>query len=428
MIKIYKFPKRTQWREYFSRPVFNENSTSEKINEVFNVVEKYGDEGVKKIALEFDEYKSDSLKVPLESIRNSSELVDLNVQNAIKLAQGNIQKFHESQISKTQIVETQKGVKCWRETRPINNVGLYIPGGLAPLFSTLLMLAIPAKIAGVKNIFVSTPPNKQGGVDPEILYVAKLLGINEIFSVGGIQAIAAYALGTETIPSVDKIFGPGNQFVTSAKAYAQKKGVAIDMLAGPSELFVVADNTANPQFVAADLVSQAEHGTDSQVILASNSETLLRKVNDICVDLIKTLPREKIAKKSLSKSRLVLMSSIENCIELSNFYAPEHLIIACNKARTLRSKISNAGSVFLGNFSCESAGDYASGTNHALPTGGTAVAQSGVSVESFQKKISFQTVSKEGLENIGPSIKAMANAEGLQAHALAVDVRLENKS
>ena len=360
MIKIYRFPQRTQWREYFSRPVFNENSTSEKINEVFNAVEKYGDEGVKKIALEFDEYKSDSLKVPLESIRNSSELVDSNVQNAIKLAQGNIQKFHESQISKTQIsktqiVETQKGVKCWRETRPINNVGLYIPGGSAPLFSTLLMLAIPAKIAGVKNIFVSTPPNKQGGVDPEILYVAKLLGINEIFSVGGIQAIAAYALGTETIPSVDKIFGPGNQFVTSAKAYAQKKGVAIDMLAGPSELFVVADNTANPQFVAADLLSQAEHGTDSQVILASNSETLLRKVNDICVDLIKTLPREKIAKKSLSKSRLVLMSSIEDCIELSNFYAPEHLIIACNNARTLRSKISNAGSVFLGNFSCESA-------------------------------------------------------------------------
>lgn len=428
MIKIYKFPKRTQWREYFSRPILNETSMNEKINEVFNLVEMYRDEGLKKIALEFDEYKSQSFKIPLESILNCSALVDIDVQNAINLAQSNIQKFHESQISKTQIVETQKGVQCWRETRPINNVGLYIPGGSAPLFSTLLMLAIPAKIAGVKNIYVATPPNKQGSVDPEILYVAKLLGINEIFTVGGIQAIAAFALGTETIPKVDKIFGPGNQFVTSAKAHAQKIGVAIDMLAGPSELFVVADNTANAEFVAADLLSQAEHGTDSQVILASDSETLLQKVNAICMDLIKTLPRKKIAKKSLSRSRFVLMSSIEDCIELSNFYAPEHLILACSNERSLSNQISNAGSVFLGNFSCESAGDYCSGTNHALPTGGTAVAASGVSVESFQKKISFQTVSKQGLEILGPAIKTMANAEGLQGHALAVDVRLESNS
>lgn len=428
MIKIYKFPKRTQWREYFSRPILNETSMNEKINEVFNLVEMYRDEGLKKIALEFDEYKSQSFKIPLESILNCSALVDIDVQNAINLAQSNIQKFHESQISKTQIVETQRGVQCWRETRPINNVGLYIPGGSAPLFSTLLMLAIPAKIAGVKNIYVATPPNKQGSVDPEILYVAKLLGINEIFTVGGIQAIAAFALGTETIPKVDKIFGPGNQFVTSAKAHAQKIGVAIDMLAGPSELFVVADNTANAEFVAADLLSQAEHGTDSQVILASDSETLLQKVNAICMDLIKTLPRKKIAKKSLSRSRFVLMSSIEDCIELSNFYAPEHLILACSNERSLSNQISNAGSVFLGNFSCESAGDYCSGTNHALPTGGTAVAASGISVESFQKKISFQTVSKQGLEILGPAIKTMANAEGLQGHALAVDVRLESNS
>lgn len=428
MIKIYKFPKRTQWREYFSRPILNETSMSEKINEVFNLVEMYRDEGLKKIALEFDEYKSQSFKIPLESILNCSALVDIDVQNAINLAQSNIQKFHESQISKTQIVETQRGVQCWRETRPINNVGLYIPGGSAPLFSTLLMLAIPAKIAGVKNIYVATPPNKQGSVDPEILYVAKLLGINEIFTVGGIQAIAAFALGTETIPKVDKIFGPGNQFVTSAKAHAQKIGVAIDMLAGPSELFVVADNTANAEFVAADLLSQAEHGTDSQVILASDSETLLQKVNAICMDLIKTLPRKKIAKKSLSRSRFVLMSSIEDCIELSNFYAPEHLILACSNERSLSNQILNAGSVFLGNFSCESAGDYCSGTNHALPTGGTAVAASGISVESFQKKISFQTISKQGLEILGPAIKTMANAEGLQGHALAVDVRLESNS
>lgn len=428
MIKIYKFPKRTQWREYFSRPILNETSMNEKINEVFNLVEMYRDEGLKKIALEFDEYKSQSFKIPLESILNCSALVDIDVQNAINLAQSNIQKFHESQISKTQIVETQRGVQCWRETRPINNVGLYIPGGSAPLFSTLLMLAIPAKIAGVKNIYVATPPNKQGSVDPEILYVAKLLGINEIFIVGGIQAIAAFALGTETIPKVDKIFGPGNQFVTSAKAHAQKIGVAIDMLAGPSELFVVADNTANAEFVAADLLSQAEHGTDSQVILASDSETLLQKVNAICMDLIKTLPRKKIAKKSLSRSRFVLMSSIEDCIELSNFYAPEHLILACSNERSLSNQILNAGSVFLGNFSCESAGDYCSGTNHALPTGGTAVAASGISVESFQKKISFQTVSKQGLEILGPAIKTMANAEGLQGHALAVDVRLESNS
>lgn len=428
MIKIYKFPKRTQWREYFSRPILNETSMNEKINEVFNLVEMYRDEGLKKIALEFDEYKSQSFKIPLESILNCSALVDIDVQNAINLAQSNIQKFHESQISKTQIVETQRGVQCWRETRPINNVGLYIPGGSAPLFSTLLMLAIPAKIAGVKNIYVATPPNKQGSVDPEILYVAKLLGINEIFTVGGIQAIAAFALGTETIPKVDKIFGPGNQFVTSAKAHAQKIGVAIDMLAGPSELFVVADNTANAEFVAADLLSQAEHGTDSQVILASDSETLLQKVNAICMDLIKTLPRKKIAKKSLSRSRFVLMSSIEDCIELSNFYAPEHLILACSNERSLSNQILNAGSVFLGNFSCESAGDYCSGTNHALPTGGTAVAASGISVESFQKKISFQTVSKQGLEILGPAIKTMANAEGLQGHALAVDVRLESNS
>ena len=407
----------------------DDTKTQQIVRDILHDIENGGDEKALEYASKFDKYEGEVI-LSKGAIEAAAELVPEKMKQDIEFAHSNVERFARAQKSTVANFETEvvPGLIAGQKAIPVNAAGCYIPGGRYSHIASAIMTVTTAKVAGCENIIACSPPRPVVGVAPAIIYAAHICGADKILAMGGVQGIAAMTFGLFGLPKANILVGPGNQFVTSAKAYAQKKGVAIDMLAGPSELFVVADNTANPQFIAADLISQAEHGADSQVILASDSETLLRKVNDICIDLIKSLPREKIAKKSLSKSRLVLMSSIENCIELSNFYAPEHLIIACNNARTLRSKISNAGSVFLGNFSCESAGDYASGTNHALPTGGTAVAQSGVSVESFQKKISFQTVSKEGLENLGPSIKAMANAEGLQGHALAVDIRLENKS
>lgn len=345
---------------------------------------------------------------------------------AIQLAKDNISKFHEAQKQPVQKIETTKGVICWRENRAIETVGIYIPGGSAPLFSTVLMLGVPAILAGCKEIILCTPPNSEGKINPAILYTASLLGITKIYCVGGIQAIAAMTFGTEIIAPVNKIFGPGNQYVTAAKQMAQNFGIAIDMPAGPSEVLVIAAESCNPIFVAADLLSQAEHGADSQVILLSNNEKV---IDDTLVEISKqleVLPRKGIAAKAIENSKAILLNNIDECIELSNLYAPEHLIIAVENATNIVSQITNAGSIFLGNYSCESIGDYASGTNHTLPTNGYARNYSGVSLDSFVKKITIQDVSEEGIQNIGPSVELMAEAEGLWAHKNAVTVRLEN--
>ena len=347
-----------------------------------------------------------------------------DLKNAIALAKSNIEKFHRSQIYTERKVETTEGVQCWRKSVAIDKVGLYIPGGSAPLFSTILMLAIPAKLVGCKEIIVCTPANTHGEINPAILYTCQLLGLKNVFKLGGSQAIAAMACGTETVPSVYKIFGPGNQFVTKAKELVQQMGVAIDIPAGPSELLVIADQTCNPSFVAADLLSQAEHGADSQVILLSDDRDVISQVNQQLAIQLQELPRKELAVKALENSRAISFNTFADCIEFSNQYAPEHLIIASESALDSVENITNAGSVFLGNYSCESAGDYASGTNHTLPTNSFARNYSGVSIDSFVKKITFQNINKNGIENIGPAIEIMAEAEELYAHKNAVTLRL----
>jgi histidinol dehydrogenase len=358
----------------------------------------------------------------------SSDLIHVpqELKNAIKVSKKNIGSFHSAQLLSEPVVETIKGVRCWRKSVAIEKVGLYVPGGSAPLFSTLLMLGVPAKLAGCKEIIVCTPPGKDGRVSPVILYTARLIGITEIFKVGGAQAIAAMAYGTESIPKVYKIFGPGNQYVTKAKELVQQDGVAIDMPAGPSEVLVIADYQANPEFIAADLLSQAEHGPDSQVIMLSNDQGLLERVKFEVDKQIKFLPRKNIALKALENSKLILLATIDDCIEFSNLYAPEHLIINTSDANSIAQNIRNAGSVFLGNFSCESAGDYASGTNHTLPTNGFAKNYSGISTESFLKKITYQEISAEGIKKLGPTIELMAEAELLAGHKNAVSIRLKS--
>jgi histidinol dehydrogenase len=356
----------------------------------------------------------------------ASQEVSIELKAAIQLAKQNIEKFHSSQIEESKVIETTRGVNCWRESRGIEKIGIYIPGGTAPLFSTVLMLGIPAKLAGCKEIILCTPPNKRGEIDPVILYAANLVGITSVYSVGGIQAIAAMTYGTESIPKVDKIFGPGNQYVTAAKQLAQNIGVAIDMPAGPSEVLIIADKTCNPSFVAADLLSQAEHGADSQVILLSDSEQVVDETLLELVQQLNLLPRKSITKKALKNSKVIVLKNIKECIEFSNEYAPEHLILAIDKAKKEIPNIINAGSVFIGNYSCESAGDYASGTNHTLPTNGYARNYSGVSLDSFVKKITFQKLTKEGIKNIGPAIELMAEAEQLLAHKNAVTLRLKS--
>ncbi|POR21998.1 histidinol dehydrogenase, partial [Flavobacterium columnare] len=357
-----------------------------------------------------------------KSIENISE----ELKEAIQIAKSNIEKFHTAQIEKKQVIETTIGVKCWRENRPIEKIGIYIPGGSAPLFSTVLMLGIPAKLAGCKEIILCTPPDKNGIINPAILFAARLVGVTRIFTVGGIQAIGAMTFGTRSIPKVDKIFGPGNQYVTAAKQVAMNFGVAIDMPAGPSELLIIADNSSYPHFVAADLLSQAEHGPDSQVILLSDNLEIIKQILEQVRVQIQILPRNTIAQKALQNSKAIVLKDIWECLELSNLYAPEHLILAVQTYNQYLSDICNAGSVFLGNYSCESAGDYASGTNHTLPTNGYARNYSGVSVDSFIKKITFQELSKEGIQNIGPIIEVMAEEEQLFAHKNAVTIRLKN--
>ncbi len=420
-MKAYKYPAQEDWKALCERPTFDLSQLEGKVLGILNEVKKNGDSALLEMGEKFDGVKLDAISVDL---KNQSFDIDQELAAAIKIAKGNIEKFHLSQKEAIQKIETMEGVSCWRKSVAIQNVGLYIPGGSAPLFSTLLMLAIPAKIAGCKKVVVCTPPTKAGSLNEVIGWTCQLLGIEKIFLTGGAQAVAAMTFGTDSIPKVDKIFGPGNQYVTAGKQLAQNFGVAIDMPAGPSEVLVIADDSANPSFVAADLLSQAEHGPDSQVVLVSNSAKLISNVEQEIRLQIEALPRKEVAAQALNNSKSILLDNLEQAVAFSNEYAPEHLIIATENSEGLGEQITIAGSVFLGNWSCESAGDYASGTNHTLPTNGYARNYSGVSLDSFVKKITFQKLSTAGIKNLGPAIEKMAAAEQLQAHKNAVTLRL----
>jgi histidinol dehydrogenase len=420
MMQQFDHPERAKWEALCQRPAMESEKMLSAVQSVMDNVRLRGDRALIDLTARFDGVQLESLLYPVPE--NSA--IDNELADAIKLAWGNIHRFHSAQAEISTPKETTPGVVCWRKSLPIERVGLYVPGGSAPLFSTLLMLGIPAIIAGCKQIVVCTPPTKSGGVDVTILYVANLLGLKHIYTVGGAQAIAAMTFGTETIPKVDKIFGPGNQYVTLAKQLAQQQGVAIDMPAGPSEVLVIADATCNPAFVAADLLSQAEHGADSQVILLSDNENVLAEVKAQLEVQLRALPRKATAVKALENSRSILLRDITEAMDFSNHYAPEHLILATDRADELAALVTQAGSVFIGHYSCESAGDYASGTNHTLPTNGYARAYSGVSLDSFVKKVTFQKLTADGLRNIGPAIERMAAAEQLDAHRNAVTIRL----
>jgi len=427
-MKTFIYPDKNTWAFLSTRPNQNQENLENKVTEIFKEIQQKGDAALLKYTLLFDHVNLTTFAVNQNEIENSCSVVSENLKDAIGLAKANIEKFHRSQRQIKEPVETSKGVVCWREDRPIETIGVYIPGGTAPLFSTVLMLGIPARIAGCKEIVLCTPPNKNGEIDPVILYTAQLIGITSIHKIGGIQAIGALTLGTESIQKVDKIFGPGNQYVTAAKQMAQKLGTAIDLPAGPSELLIIVDEFSVPEFIAADLLSQAEHGDDSQVVLVSDTEAVIKAVQIALENQVKNLPRKQIALAALKNSKLILLKDLDTCIEFSNFYAPEHLILAIENSDRLIAKISNAGSVFLGKYSCESAGDYASGTNHTLPTNGYAKSYSGVSLDSFVKKITFQEITKEGLQVIGPAIELMAEAEKLIGHKNAVSIRLKTMS
>lgn len=416
----------TDWNELAKRPTLDFSELELKVQEIISKVVKGGDKALIELTYKFDDVNLVSLKVSAQEFENAKLKVDEELKQAIHLAKKNIELFHEKQFLTESKVETAKGVTCWRKSAPIQNVGFYIPGGSAPLFSTLLMLGVPALIAGCKSITVCTPADKEGNIHPAILFAADLLGIKNIYKIGGAQAITAMAFGTESIPKADKLFGPGNQYVTCAKQLLANKQVAIDMPAGPSELAVIADESCIPSYVAADLLSQAEHGPDSQVVLISNCKDVIQNVKKELDGQLNLLPRKQIAERALTNSKLILVQNLQQAIDFSNFYAPEHLIIAAENAEALAEQVLNAGSVFIGNFSCESAGDYASGTNHTLPTNGFAKAYSGVSVDSFVKKITFQNVSPSGLLSIGNAIEIMAQAEGLDAHKNAVTIRLKD--
>ncbi|PKA84024.1 histidinol dehydrogenase [Ulvibacter sp. MAR_2010_11] len=425
-MKLFNQPPKQEWDALCRRPVHAQESMDETISEVLKNVKRYGDVALQTYSKKFDGLDVSNFSVKTTEFLQAEKAISSQLKDAINLAKRNIEKFHTAQKEAVTVVETTSGVACWRKSAAIEKVGLYIPGGTAPLFSTILMLGIPANLAGCREIVLCTPPNKAGEIDPAILYTAQLVGITKVFKVGGAQAIAAMAYGTKQIPQVYKIFGPGNQYVTKAKELVQQGGIPIDMPAGPSELLIIADRSCVPEFVASDLLSQAEHGADSQVLLLCESKQVIEKVmNEVKQQLLK-LPRKAIAEKALANSMAICFNSLEECIDFSNSYAPEHLIIATENATSLAESIINAGSVFLGNYSCESAGDYASGTNHTLPTNGFARNYSGVSLESFVKKITFQKLSAEGLANIGPSIELMAEAEGLYAHKNAVTIRLKS--
>ncbi|HUQ65181.1 MAG TPA: histidinol dehydrogenase [Flavitalea sp.] len=424
-MNIYRYPSKDSWQQLLKRPALDFSNVEEKVNAVLLQVKKDGDKALRKFTAEFDKAVVDNLEVTEQEKIFALNQVNTELFEAIKLAAENITAFHRKQLQATDKMEIMPGVSCWRKNVGIEKVGLYVPGGTAPLFSTVLMLTIPAVLAGCKEIIICTPPSAEGKVHPAILAAAGYVGINKIFKVGGVQAIAAMTFGTNTIPKVNKIFGPGNQYVTAAKQIVQKYGVAIDMPAGPSEVAVFADKTADPSFVAADLLSQAEHGGDSHVLLVTDYEPLIALVNDELQSQLSVLPRKEIAETALGNSKYILVDNKSQAMDLLNEYAPEHLILSCDAPEELAEMVINAGSVFLGHYSPESVGDYASGTNHTLPTGGYAKTYSGVSVDSFVKKITFQYLSEEGLKSIAPAVVVMAETEGLKAHAEAVRVRLK---
>jgi histidinol dehydrogenase len=423
-MQVYQYPNQSGWKALLQRPVMNTEALEGSVKKILQEVKQQGDAAVKKFTHQFDKATIDNLVVTEDELMGAQESLDAKLKAAILSAKVNIETFHKTQLTAPEVVETMPGVQCWRKSVAIEKVGLYIPGGTAPLFSTILMLGIPAKLAGCKEIILCSPPDANGNLHPAILFAAKAVGITKVFKAGGVQAIGAMAYGTESIPAVSKIFGPGNQYVTCAKQLVQQDGLAIDMPAGPSEVAVYADESANAAFVAADLLSQAEHGSDSQVMLVSCSQAVINSIEQEINKQVQALPRKDIALKALTNSKLILVNNEAEAIDMLNEYAPEHLIISCNNPAPIAEQIINAGSVFLGHFSPESAGDYASGTNHTLPTNGYAKAYSGVSVDSFVKKITFQQLTQEGLQNISKTVIAMAEAEGLQAHANAVKVRM----
>ena len=423
---IYLEPSNTDYPSLCSRPQLAVEAMDELMKEIFAAVQSKGDEAVKTYSKIFDNSDIDISNATEEVFVNAGQTLSDELKSAIATAAANIRLFHKAQSTADITVETTQGVECSQKTVPIDSVGIYIPGGTAPLLSTVLMLAIPAQVAGCRRIVLCSPPSSEGGIHPAILYTAKLCGVTEVYSIGGAQAIAAMSLGTESIERVDKVFGPGNQYVSAAKAYAARYGTAMDIPAGPSELLVYADATAEPSYVAADLLSQAEHGTDSQVVLVSPSAKIVNLVNEAIAKQLPALPRKDIAGKALKESRAIVISDVTAAWQYINTYAPEHLIIASTAPDQYVDKVTNAGSVFLGNYSPESIGDYASGTNHTLPTNGWARSYSGVNMDAFVKKITFQKVSKAGLQQLGPSVVTMALAETLQAHANAVTIRLQN--
>lgn len=425
-MKQYINPSRTKWAELCQRPALELEFLEGRVKNILNRVKVSGDEALKELTLQIDNVSLDSLLVSKEEIEIAENQVPEDLKQAIRIAASNISKFHSAQQNQVAPIETMPGVTCWRKATPIEKIGIYVPGGTAPLFSTLLMLAVPAKIAGCQDIILCTPPKSDGSVDPTILFAAKEVGLTQVFKVGGAQAIAAMAYGTATIPPVYKIFGPGNQYVTKAKQLVSMEGLAIDMPAGPSEVLVVADEAANPAFVAADLLSQAEHGSDSQVVLVSTTAGLIESVEKELALQLETLPRKDIAALALQNSLIIEMNKEADIIDFVNTYAPEHLILNTENCDIMAEKITNSGSVFLGQFTPESVGDYASGTNHTLPTNGFAKSYSGVSLSSFQKFITFQKLTKDGIVTLGPVVERMAEAEQLMAHKRAVSIRLEN--
>lgn len=424
-MKTYINPSRNSWNDLLQRPLFSVGELENQVQAILSDIRMSGVHAIRKYTDKFDGVFIRNFAVQEQEIENAISLVDESLKQAIQVAAQNIQKFHETQISVIKRIETTPGVVCWQKPVAIEKVGLYVPGGSAPLFSTVLMLAIPAKIAGCKEIVLCTPPDKEGKIHPAILFAAQLVGVTKIFKLGGVQAIGAMAYGVDCIPKVDKIFGPGNQYVMAAKQLISLGDVAIDMPAGPSEVAVMADSTANPAFVAADLLSQAEHGPDSQVVLVTNDATLVEKVDQELALQLGKLPRKAIAEKALANSQAIVLTDVQEMIDLINSYAPEHLIVAMENYLQVAEQITNAGSVFLGNYTPESAGDYASGTNHTLPTNGWARSFSGVNLDSFIKKITFQEISPEGIINLGPVIETMAAAEELEAHKSAVSLRLK---
>lgn len=423
-MKRIEYPKETEWEELLKRPVMNVETLRETVRKVLDDVRERGDEAVKAYEKQFDKVELTGLAVTQEEMDEADALVSDELKAALELAHANIEKFHAAQKFESCKVEVRPGVTCWQKAVPIEKVGLYIPGGTAPLFSTVLMLATPAKIAGCREIVLCTPPNKEGKVNPAILYAAKVAGVSRIFKAGGVQAIGAMAYGTESVPKVYKIFGPGNQFVMAAKQQVSLHDVAIDMPAGPSEVEVLADASANPAFVASDLLSQAEHGVDSQVLLVTTDAELIDKVCEEVDRQLAVLPRKEIAAKSLENSKLVLVRDMDEAMAMTNRYAPEHLIIEAEDYLSLAERVVNAGSVFLGHYTPESAGDYASGTNHTLPTNGYATAYNGVNLDSYNRKITFQELTPEGIRAIGPAVETLAAGESLDAHRNAMSLRL----